>query len=111
MPVSSSMRLTLVLVSLALAAAPARLLAQAQATTGVIRGTITDSAGGALAGASVTLRNAETNAQRVLTTNEHGAYVGTLLRVGTYDVTARALGFQEAKRTGLALRLGETLDQ
>ena len=71
MPVSSSMRLTLALVSLALAAVPARLLAQAQATTGVIRGTVTDSAGAPLAGASVTLRNAETNAERVLTTNDH----------------------------------------
>ncbi|TMC62229.1 MAG: TonB-dependent receptor, partial [Chloroflexi bacterium] len=110
MPVSSSMRLTLALVSLALAAVPARLLAQAQATTGVIRGTVTDSAGAPLAGASVTLRNAETNAERVLTTNDHGVYVGTLLRVGTYDVAARALGFLEEKKTGLGLRLGETLD-
>ncbi|MGH3379483.1 MAG: TonB-dependent receptor [Actinoallomurus sp.] len=96
---------------LALAAAPAHLHAQAQATTGVIRGTVTDSTGGALAGASVTLRNAETNAERVLTTNERGVYVATLLRVGTYDVAARALGFLESKRTGLALRLGETLEQ
>ena len=63
-----------------------------------------------LAGASVTLRNVETNAERVLTTNERGVYVATLLRVGTYDVTARALGFQEAKKTSLTLRLGETLD-
>jgi carboxypeptidase family protein len=95
---------------LALAAAPAHLHAQAQATTGVIRGTVTDSTGRALAGASVTLRNAETNAERVLATNERGAYVATLLRVGTYDVSARALGFRESKRTGLALRLGETQD-
>jgi Carboxypeptidase regulatory-like domain len=111
MPVSSSMRLTLALVSLALAAVPARLLAQAQATTGVIRGIVTDTVGTPLAGASVTLRNAETNAERVLTTNDHGVYVGTLLRVGTYDVAARALGFLEAKRSGLSLRLGETLDE
>ena len=95
---------------LAFAAAPASLLAQAQATTGVIRGTVTDTTGGTLAGALVTLRNAETNAERVLTTNERGVYVATLLRVGTYDVTARALGFQEAKESALSLRLGETLE-
>jgi hypothetical protein len=94
---------------LALAAAPAHLHAQAQATTGVIRGTVTDSTtGAAIPGASVTLRNRETNAQRVLTTNERGVYVATLLRVGTYDVTARALGFLEQKRDTLGLRLGET---
>ena len=111
MPVSSSMRLTLVLVGLGLAAVPARLFAQAQATTGVIRGTVADTTGTPLAGASVTLRNVETNAERVLTTNELGVYVGTLLRVGTYDIRARALGFLEAKRSGLSLRLGETLDE
>jgi hypothetical protein len=110
MTVHTSMRPTLVLVGLALAAVPARLAAQAQATTGVIRGTVTDSAGAPLAGAAVTLRNAETNARRVLITNELGVYVATLLRVGSYDVTARALGFLEEKQTGLSLRLGETLD-
>jgi hypothetical protein len=110
MPVPSPLRSTLILLGLALAAVPARLAAQAQATTGVIRGTVSDSAGGVLAGAAVTLRNAETNAERVLTTNEQGVYVATLLRVGTYDVTARALGFQEARKTSLTLRLGETLD-
>jgi hypothetical protein len=106
-----SLRSTLVCVAAGLATIPARAHAQAQATTGVIRGTVTDSAGGALAGASVTLRNAETNAERVLTTNQDGVYVATLLRVGTYDVTARALGFQQTKRSGLTLRLGETLEQ
>ena len=98
------------LLGVVLAAMPVRLHGQAQATTGVIRGTVTDSAGGALAGASVTLRNAETNAERVLTTNDRGVYVATLLRVGTYAVTARALGFRESSRTGVALRLGETQD-
>jgi hypothetical protein len=110
MPLPRPIGSTLFLLGLALAALPGRLAGQAQATTGVIRGTVRDSAGGVLSGAAVTLRNAETNAVRVLTTNERGVYVATLLRVGTYDVTARALGFQEAKRRGLALRLGETLD-
>ena len=65
MPLSRLLRSTLALLGLALAAVPGRLAAQAQATTGVIRGTITDSAGGgALVGAMVTLRNAETNAER-----------------------------------------------
>ncbi len=110
MPLSRSLGCPLVVLSLALTALPGRLAAQAQATTGVIRGIVTDSVGGALSGASVTLKNAETNAERVLTTNERGVYVATLLRVGTYEVTARALGFQESRRTGLVLRLGETLD-
>jgi hypothetical protein len=111
MTVSRPFRWLVAAACLALAAAPAQLRAQAQATTGVIRGTVTDSTtGAAIPGASVTLRNRETNAERALTTNERGVYVATLLRVGTYDVTARALGFLEQKRDTLRLRLGETQD-
>jgi hypothetical protein len=93
-----------------LLAAPAALHAQAQATTGVIRGIVADSTGQPLSGATVTLRNLETNADRVLTTNDRGVYVATLLRVGTYNVAARALGFIEDRRSGVPLRLGETVD-
>ncbi len=95
----------------ALVTAPATLHAQAQATTGVIRGVVSDSAGGGpLAGAQVSLVNTETNAERVLTTNDRGVFVATLLRVGTYNVSARALGFQASQRNGIAVRLGETVD-
>ncbi|MEO7986250.1 MAG: carboxypeptidase regulatory-like domain-containing protein [Gemmatimonadales bacterium] len=110
MPLSrlfGSLRLVLLA---SLLAVPGSLQAQAQATTGVIRGVVADSTGNPLPGATVSLRNAETNAERVLTTNERGVFVATLLRVGTYAVTARALGFQPAQRTGVALRLGETVD-
>jgi hypothetical protein len=99
-----------VLAAAVLLAAPAALHAQAQATTGVIRGIVSDSAGQPLSGAVVTLRNLETNADRVLTTNDRGVYVATLLRVGTYNVAARALGFIEDRRSGVPLRLGETVD-
>src|SRR6185295_7760879 len=86
--------LLFLLASLTLAL-PATLRAQAQATTGVIRGTVTDSTGRPLNDATVTLRHRETNAQRTLTTNASGVYVATLLRVGLYDIRARALGFRE----------------
>jgi hypothetical protein len=81
---------------------------QAQATTGVIRGTVVDSSGLPLAGATVTLRNLETNATRAHVTNARGAYVASLLRVGTYDVGVRLLGYGELGRRGVTLRLGET---
>ena len=90
---------------------PAALQAQAQATTGVIRGTVTDSTGQPLSGATVTLRNRETNAQRTLNTNASGTYVATLLRVGSYDIGARALGFRESRRDSVGLRLGETVER
>ena len=67
--------------------------AQAQATTGVIRGVVSDSAGGPIAGAVVTLRHTETNITRTLRTGERGDYAGTLLPLGTYEVTVRSIGF------------------
>jgi len=88
--------------------APRSLVAQSQATTGVIRGVVTDTAGRPISGAQVTVRNQETNSERVITTNSQGAYVASLLRVGTYDVGARFVGYRAARREGLALRLGET---
>jgi hypothetical protein len=91
-----------------LALAPRAARAQAQATTGVMRGTVTDSAGRPLEGVTVTLRNLETNATRSATTNERGTWAAPLLRVGGYDVTARRIGFAESARRGLTLRLGET---
>jgi len=105
---SGSSRVLLLIVSVL--TIPLTLHAQAQATTGVIRGVVSDSSGGPLAGATVSLINTETNADRTLTTNERGVFVGTLLRVGTYNVTARAVGFQASQRNGVALRLGETVD-
>ena len=100
---------SLLLCSLFLAL-PASLRAQAQATTGVIRGTVMDSAGSPISGATVTLRNRETNEQRSLSTNASGVYVATLLRVGQYNMRARALGFREERRDTVSLRLGETVD-
>ena len=88
--------------------APRLASAQAQATTGVIRGTVTDSAGRPLDGVTVVLRNLETNATRGVQTNARGAFVAPLLRVGTYDVTARRIGFAEGAERGVSLRLGET---
>ena len=94
-----------------LLATPSLVQAQAQATTGVIRGTVTDSTGRPLDNATVSLRHLSTNAERTLTTNASGVFVATLLRVGTYDVRARALGFREDRRDSVAVRLGETVEQ
>ena len=109
-PLSRLIASSRLLLLAAIVALPASLHAQAQATTGVIRGVVSDSNGAPLAGATVLLVNTETNAERSLTTNERGVFVATLLRVGTYNVTARALGFQASQRSGVGLRLGETVD-
>jgi outer membrane receptor protein involved in Fe transport len=91
-------------------AVPIAAAAQSQATTGIIRGVVSDPSGGPVAGATVTLRETQTGFQRQLTTNDRGVFVASLLPLGTYEVTARAVGRAEAKRTGIGLRVGETVD-
>jgi hypothetical protein len=98
----------LAIVSIAFASVPQH--AQSQATTGIIRGTVTGSSGEAVAGALVALRNTRTNIIRNVTTSTEGIFVATLLPVGSYDVSARAIGATEARRAGVVLRLGETVD-
>ena len=100
----------LLLILLGLMALPGSLRAQSQASTGIIRGTVSDSSGRTVSGAVIILRNRETNAERSLVTNDRGVFVATLLRVGTYDVSARSLGFRESRRSGVVLRLGESVD-
>src|SRR5712691_11837903 len=89
---------------------PVMLAAQSQATTGVIRGTVTDPSGTAVAGATVALRETQTGFQRQVSTNERGIFVAPLMPLGTYDVTARAVGFSETRRTGVRLGVGETVN-
>src|SRR5436190_16248539 len=84
--------------------------AQSQATTGIIRGVVLDPNGAPAVGATVQLRETQTGFQRSLQTNERGVFVGPLLPLGTYDVTARGVGFAETRKTGIPLRLGETVD-
>jgi len=91
-------------------ALPIAAAAQSQATTGVIRGVVSDPAGAPVVGATVTLRQTQTGFQRQVTTNDRGVFVASLLPLGTYDVTGRSVGYNEAKRTGVQVRVGETVD-
>ncbi len=90
--------------------APSVLGAQAQATTGIIRGTVRDSGGAPIVNATVSARNVATNFTRPVTTNGGGAYAIPLLPLGTYEVTARVLGYAPVRRTGVSVRLGATAD-
>ena len=81
-----------------------------QNVTGTILGTVTDSKGGALANATVTITNADQNiAIRTLTTDQQGQYVAPLLAVGRYRVTAEGPRFKRATQTGLVLNVNDKL--
>src|SRR6266487_3615443 len=76
----------------------------AQAVTGTILGTVRDSSGGALPGATVTLLNQDTGYTRTFTSDSSGEYTAPLMPTGNYTVTCEISGF---KKQSLAnVRLG-----
>jgi len=93
----------------ALSFAPTLLQAQAQATTGVIRGIATDSSGNPVA-AFVTVRNTETNYTRTVKASDQGVFVTTLLPLGNYNVSARAVGYTPTTKSNISVTLGQTVD-
>ena len=77
-------------------------IAWGQATTS-IRGTVTDSSGGYVGGALVTLTNPESKIARTATTGDDGGYQFLFLPPGTYTLDVAATGFQKYEQTGLQL--------
>jgi trimeric autotransporter adhesin len=100
-------RLYACLVALCLALAPAA--AHAQIRSATITGTVTDSTGAVLPGASVVVTNQETNAESTLATNDEGLFTAPYLPAGTYTVTVTLQGFTAFKRTGLILTTAQTI--
>jgi outer membrane receptor protein involved in Fe transport len=79
----------------------------AQATTGVLRGTVTDVNGAAIAGATVTVRNEATGtSSEPLTTNTEGSFDAAGLLPGPYSVTVEAAGFKRSVSTGVSVKVG-----
>lgn len=81
----------------------------AQTGTSRITGTIFDSTGAAVAGASVTVTNEATGISQTQTTNEAGAYAFPSLPVGDYSVTVERSGFKKFHKTNNALLVNTPL--
>src|SRR6266852_5899087 len=79
----------------------------AQGTTGSISGFVTDDTGGALPGATVTVRHVETDQKRVLVTDGAGRYRAQQLAPGKYEVTIELQGLRAARVTDLTLTVGQ----
>ena len=67
--------------------------ASAQTVTGTIQGTVTDTTGAPLPGATVTVLHVETSASRPLITSERGQYTAPFVALGRYRLTATLSGF------------------
>jgi Carboxypeptidase regulatory-like domain len=81
----------------------------AQEITGTINGTVKDSSGGAIAGATVTIIDPSKNdlTVRTLTTGENGEFSAPNLQVGIYQITVEANSFKKAVQTGVKLDVGQ----
>ena len=85
--------------------------AEAQdANTGSISGTVTDTTGAVIKGATVTLTNTDRGAvERTLTTNSAGFYTATALPLGTYSVKITDAGFKSNTIDHLQLHVSDAL--
>ena len=80
-----------------------------QTDTGQISGTVTDPTGGVVVGAKVVAKLISTGASREVVTNSSGLYGFPGLKVGTYEITVSATGFQSNVRH-VDLTVSATID-
>src|SRR6476660_9584683 len=84
------------------------LTAKAQTDQGRIVGTVTDSNGALVPGATIVVKNERTGEERTATTNEAGYFMVSALRPSSYSVTAGAKDLS-AKTTNIQLLVGQEL--
>jgi hypothetical protein len=75
----------------------------AQAVTGTILGTVTDSTGAVVSGAKVTLTHTETGLVRTVVSDALGEYVAPSLPTGTYTIAAESAGFRAVALSNVEL--------
>src|SRR5258705_9880941 len=90
---------------IALLASAAR--GSAQGTTGSFSGLVTDDTGGALPGATVTVRHTDVDQKRAIVTDAAGRYRAQQLAPGQYEITIELQGFRTARVPDLALTIGQ----
>src|SRR5437870_4995165 len=84
-------------------------LAQSQASTGQIVGTVKNPAGELVPGATVTVTNPATGLSRTLTTNDQGGFTAVNLPSGEYAIDVEAQGFGKFTQTGYKVEVGSAI--
>jgi hypothetical protein len=82
----------------------------AQRDLSTLAGTITDSSGGAVATAKVTITEVATGEVYTITTNSLGEFVRPALKASTYTVSVTAPGFKTSEQKDVLLKAGERND-
>jgi Carboxypeptidase regulatory-like domain len=104
-----SHRLWSAVLALAMIVAVGASRVSAQGLTGQISGVVTDTGGGAMPGATVTVKNVGTNLTREAVTGVDGVFVITNLLAGTFDLTVTVQGFKPYEQKGIVLGATERL--
>jgi len=86
------------------------LAAQAQVTTGNVRGIVEDPNGAAVPNAKVTITNPATNNSQTTQTTAEGEYQFNNLLVGTYTMTIEAPNFKTTNVNDVRVELNKTTD-
>jgi Carboxypeptidase regulatory-like domain/TonB dependent receptor len=79
----------------------------AQGITGSMTGTVTDSSGAIIVGATVTVREVDTNLTRTTRTSAAGTFTITQLPPGRYSVKFDNPGFKTYEQTGITLAIDQ----
>ncbi len=96
-----------VVVCMALSLAP-HAFTQATISFAQLNGTVKDTSGRIIAGASVTVRDLATNQTVSTTSNASGFYLAPNLPPGNYELTVQEAGFAKYVHTGIPLTVGQT---
>ncbi|MBI1746109.1 MAG: TonB-dependent receptor [Acidobacteria bacterium] len=99
-------RLTLGLITFLLLASA--VFPQSQISSSDLKGKISDTQGGVLPGATVTITSAGKGVSRTLVTDERGEYSFPLLQPGVYDLKVEFPGFMSQLKKGFQLTVGQT---
>jgi hypothetical protein len=83
------------------------LLAQGETTSAIV-GAVTDPAGGAIAGANVTITSTDNGLKRSVKTDDAGRFSFPQLKPGPYSVKAEADQFEAQVNNSIAAALGQT---
>ena len=92
------------LIACCLSLTAANVLAQDVLTKGTIGGTVTDAAGAAVPGATITVSGQQV--QRTATTNDSGVFKVENLEPGTYTVRVEQTGFKSAVANSVTVNVG-----
>src|SRR6266700_1789116 len=82
--------------------------ALSQSDRGAIAGTVLDSSGGAVQGATITATNANTGAVYKIASTDTGTYRIPDMQVGVCNVTFNAAGFKTSEQKGVVVQINTT---